>query len=189
MESAVMMGRWEKERGRELCAARAVRSGEILFGARPFVSALCFENLVSHCSRCFLPLEANTAHVPASRCGGCQLFTVCGACAALGHDHTIAFMEAHVESGECAILAQGEMTDTTSRLLLQLFQRRRPTPVPDTMAPVYVRRGPGITAEEAALAGDTEGGAEGLAISPGKIMRSMVTSGSAFGMAERRASV
>ena len=166
MKSAVMMGRWEKERGRELCAARAVRSGEILFGARPFVSALCFENLVSHCSRCFLPLEANTAHVPASRCGGCQLFTVCGACAALGHDHTIAFMEAHVESGECAILAQGEMTDTTSRLLLQLFQRRRPTPVSDTMAPVYVRRGPGITAEEAALAGDTEGGAEGLVALP-----------------------
>jgi hypothetical protein len=142
-------------------------------------------------SYCFLPLDASTSHLPASRCGvdaapltsvptrlhpcplsmrrcrtnppscfphdttqilirtwagGCHLFTLCGTCATIGHEHKITVLTAHVESGECAILVDGAfsctgaccvkglqcshvwssgvMSDTTSRLLLQLWYLR-----------------------------------------------------------------
>ena len=76
-EHAVVVGRWNPERGREVCANRAIHSGEVLFQSRPFVGALCFENLVTHCSHCFLPLEASPSEAPANRCGEpntCSLF-------------------------------------------------------------------------------------------------------------------
>ena len=73
---AVAVGRWQPDRGREVCANRAVARGEVLFQSRPFAAALCCENLTTHCSRCFLPLDRETHDddgsapaSPASRCG------------------------------------------------------------------------------------------------------------------------
>ena len=65
----VVVGRWRPERGREVCANRAVGKGEVLFQSRPFAAALCWENLTTHCSYCFLPLDASSSASPASRCG------------------------------------------------------------------------------------------------------------------------
>jgi hypothetical protein len=59
------------------------------------------------------------------RVGGCQLFTLCGTCAA-DSNSKMDFFRAHCESGECAILVTGEMTDTTSRMLLQIWHKRTP---------------------------------------------------------------
>ena len=59
------------------------------------------------------------------RVGGCQLFTLCGTCAA-DSNSKMDFFRSHCESGECAILVTGEMTDTTSRMLLQIWHKRTP---------------------------------------------------------------
>ena len=58
---AAVFGRWIKERGRELRANRAIGTGEVLFEARPFAAALCYENLVSHCRQ--VPLSYIVAKI------------------------------------------------------------------------------------------------------------------------------
>ena len=73
---AAVFGRWIKERGRELCANRAIGTGEVLFEARPFAAALCYENLVSHCRQ--VPLFCIVA----------KIFKHAGDREARGHGHS-----------------------------------------------------------------------------------------------------
>jgi len=144
----VQVGRWAPERGRELRTTRLVSSGETLFEARPFAAALCVESLTTHCSICFLPLDAGPADLPASRCGACQLYTLCGSCAA-DSGRKIKALSAHCESGECDILTSG-MDDTTSRILLQIWHALKGGSDHDSnQHSVWVVRGPGITQQEA----------------------------------------
>ena len=123
MQSGVVVGRWIKDRGREVRACRPIKRGTPLFEARPFAAALCMDNLTTHCSHCFLPLDASPTDKPANRCGECHLYTLCGTCAA-DSEQRVAVFTAHCESGECAILSHGELTDTTSRILLQIWHAR-----------------------------------------------------------------
>ncbi len=219
----VVVGRWRPERGREVCANRAVSKGEVLFQSRPFAAALCWENLTTHCSYCFLPLDASSSASPASRCGQSRDHMVvcpllrwtygvsavslrplmhlqclhalarpdvsfwsrglpaihvvrslrhrqrqddgCFHCALRewrmcdtrtwysGHIYLHHHPHPNTLGSGHILLTQntraGEMTDTTSRMLLQIWHQRSRSSPTDAGERVRVARGPGLTAEEA----------------------------------------
>lgn len=103
---------------------------QVIFTANPLVAVLSYEHLQSHCSMCFRQVDLPGSGSSAG-CDACSLYTLCAVCSGLdasvepgqtikktqgaGQD-----LQVHVLSGECKVLRQAEMVDTTTRLLLRL---------------------------------------------------------------------
>jgi len=126
---------------------RDMKRGELVVVSKPLAAVLRAEHLATHCSRCFISLQyaydgSDAAHSPLV-CEGCSFFTVCYDCA-----RTVCKKESgpkvevvcddvfslHRECGECFVLQEGDMLDTTTRMLLRLEYLRRKGPTPATAA-------------------------------------------------------
>lgn len=129
----------EGVRGREWKAPsdRMLVKGEMVVQSVPLAAVLRVEHLSTHCSRCFISLSyscdgGESTGLPLV-CEGCSFFTVCHDCARVcqnkqGEKENIecdAVFQTHRECGECFVLQEQEMLDTTTRMLLRLEHTRR----------------------------------------------------------------
>jgi hypothetical protein len=121
-------------RGREWRADKDVKVGESIVKSKPLAAVLRVEHLSTHCSRCFIQLgyahDGSEASESPLVCEGCSYFTVCSECArscqSNGGDATCEDVFAvHRTCGECYVLQEGEMLDTTTRMILRLEHARR----------------------------------------------------------------
>jgi hypothetical protein len=125
---AARIGQIEPRRGREYIACRDLAVGESLFTVRPLAAVLRHEYLQSFCSMCFVSFEHDDS-CDMEVCDDCRLFSLCGRCCNVSLtkggdaevDDGISAFELHKSCGECKILKEGEMTDTTTRMLRRLY--------------------------------------------------------------------
>ena len=129
MRPAARLAQIEARRGREYIACRDLSVGESLFTVRPLAAVLRYEYLQSFCSLCFVSFEHDDADGETEICDGCDLFSLCCRCSKVlltkGGDaesvEGISPIALHKACGECKILLDGEMTDTTTRMLKRLY--------------------------------------------------------------------
>jgi hypothetical protein len=120
-------------RGREWQASKDLKVGDTIVRSKPLAAVLRVEHLPTHCSRCFIPLgyarDGSEAPEAPLVCEGCSLFTVCSECVKDCHDggevECDDVFAVHRGCGECYVLQENEMLDTTTRMLLRLEHARR----------------------------------------------------------------
>jgi hypothetical protein len=118
----------EPRRGREYIACSDLSVGDILFTVRPLAAVLRHEYLQSFCSVCFVCFQHDDENEIVA-CDDCHLFSVCSQCSksslSLGGDAEvpdgISPIALHKACGECKVLIDGEMLDTTTRMLRRLY--------------------------------------------------------------------
>jgi hypothetical protein len=121
------------DRGREWQASKDLKVGDTIVKSKPLAAVLRSEHLSTHCSCCFIPLGYNHDGSEAPEaplvCEGCSLFTVCSECAKdcqnSGEAARDDVFAVHRNCGECYVLQENEMLDTTTRMLLRLEYARR----------------------------------------------------------------